>query len=428
MSETILQTYLDNQFIKTADSGNIDSLKKAVTEVVKRLNKKKEKIIPFTLVAIDPFISENDPVVSEVERIIISKWPAFKNSVTATNDKSITYIRAVILQALSQIAKDEKSAAIIWLSARNSIRYYKLSNQENTVLSGFLLELGNKIEISAQKSWSSIIDVKLPDFSLPERKVTSKILNSDNLVQRLRAAAGASTVDNDGVNRSLEDSNRYWPNSNQNWTSDFGKIAGKAIASAINNVLTHQTKSIEEIQRSINENMQLIAAYIENIGSEVSSGIAASNLRSKLLWWKESLFSNSIKTSYRELSPVSAAIIMAIDLAKMVNPIYPISVDYLLKETLKGLYPDEVDKEVDLDKFIKESKQIPNAFMWLLTKLNNDTDKRKQLLVGISNNVSNDSYDIYSETGLSKDNKINLGDFAVWLLHDLQAIKIANAK
>ena len=83
MSETILQTYLDNQFIKTADEGNIASLKKAITEVVKRLNKKKGKIIPFTLVAIDPLVSDGDPVILEVERIIISKWSAFKNSVTA---------------------------------------------------------------------------------------------------------------------------------------------------------------------------------------------------------------------------------------------------------------------------------------------------------------------------------------------------------
>ena len=47
MSETILQTYLNNQFIKTSDEGNIASLKKAVAEVVKRLEKKKEKIYFF---------------------------------------------------------------------------------------------------------------------------------------------------------------------------------------------------------------------------------------------------------------------------------------------------------------------------------------------------------------------------------------------
>ena len=82
MAETLLQTYLNNQFVKTTEEGNINNLKKAIDELVKQLLKKRTKIIAYTLVALDPQISENDPVVIEVEKIIIKKWPAFKNNVT----------------------------------------------------------------------------------------------------------------------------------------------------------------------------------------------------------------------------------------------------------------------------------------------------------------------------------------------------------
>lgn len=41
MSNTLLQTYLTNQFIKTDDDGNITHLKKAAVEVAKRQSVKK---------------------------------------------------------------------------------------------------------------------------------------------------------------------------------------------------------------------------------------------------------------------------------------------------------------------------------------------------------------------------------------------------
>src|ERR1700743_4034056 len=124
MSETILQIFLNNQFIKTADTGNIESLGKAVAAVKGLLAKKKQLVIPYTLVALDPQIAGTDPVVAEVEAIIIKNWPTFKNS-TSTKDKPTTYVRVVILQAFAELSKDEQIAAVIWLTGRNVIAAYK---------------------------------------------------------------------------------------------------------------------------------------------------------------------------------------------------------------------------------------------------------------------------------------------------------------
>ncbi|MBB1481506.1 hypothetical protein H5186_18910 [Pseudoalteromonas sp. SG41-2] len=118
MTESILQTYLNEQHIKTDVPANIDSLTKAVKEVKKYLTRKKIKsdFIPYTLVALDPKVKDSDPVAQEVEKVIIKNWPAFKNSVAATNDTSTTYIRAVILESLSQLSKDDgATAALVWL-------------------------------------------------------------------------------------------------------------------------------------------------------------------------------------------------------------------------------------------------------------------------------------------------------------------------
>ena len=142
MTESILQTYLNEQHIKTDVQENIDSLNKAVKEVQNRLTRKKVKpdIIPYILVALDPKVKDSDPVVQQVETIIINKWPAFKNSVTATKDKSTTYIRAVILESLSQLSKDNAATtALVWLTARDVIGHYQLDAEE-AVISGLLQE------------------------------------------------------------------------------------------------------------------------------------------------------------------------------------------------------------------------------------------------------------------------------------------------
>lgn len=149
MAESILQTFLNQQFIKTSDGGNIDSLKKAVTAVVNTLSKNRKLIIAYTLVALDPQISESEPVVIEVEKIIIKNWPTFKNN-TSTKDKATTYVRIVILQALSELMKDNQLQAIIWLTGRNVISYYK-TQKEKQVISTLLLEMGNSFEMASRK-------------------------------------------------------------------------------------------------------------------------------------------------------------------------------------------------------------------------------------------------------------------------------------
>lgn len=145
MSSTILQSFLDNQFIKTDETSHIFSLKKASSAVQRMLEQKKnkQKIIHYTLVALDPNISDDNSVVEEVEESIIKQWSTFRNSVVKTKDSPIAYVQAVILEALYKLSKDENLAAIIWHTSCNVMSYYKLAGQEE-ILTHFCLEIGKK--------------------------------------------------------------------------------------------------------------------------------------------------------------------------------------------------------------------------------------------------------------------------------------------
>lgn len=427
MAETLLQSYLNYQFIKTTEDGNITNLKKAVTDLTKILKKKKFKIIAYTLVAIDPHISENDPIVLEVEKIIIKNWPAFKNNITATNDKGTTYIRAVILETLNKLAIDNEYAAVIWLTAKNLIKYYKIGN-EREVLFNLFQNFSNKAEEEGQSLWGLSKRIKIPTLSIPDISISNKIVAKDYLIKRLSSSVGPnSTVD--GVDTDDDETkNRYWANSNANWAGDFGNIAGEAISSSINSVLKGQNTTLTDIKDQINTSLQGLNPYLNEISEIFLNSAEALNTRSQLLWWKETLYSPISGKSYRTLNPITTTLVMAIDLSNMISSVYPESVDYLLRESLKMVHGEQVDKEINIGDLVKQLTEIDKKKKSLLQKLYDKQEGRKSLGSAIANKLAENNSDLFSDTGVDKEAKVTLSDFCVWIFNDLQAKKLVSLK
>ncbi len=432
MPNNLLQAYLNKQFIKTSDEGNVANLKKAAIEVSKRLTKKKKKILPFTLVAIDPFIAENDPAVVEVEKIIIAKWPAFKNSVTQTKDKATTYIRIVILEALSQLAKDELFAAIIWHTSRNVISYLKISN-EGVLLREFLLGIGNDIEASSKVSWGINNSPNIPPFTNANFNIDAvkpAKVNEEGLTSHLKAAAvhsGWKTQAGGGENPHHQGQNTF------NWPKFFAERAAKGITEEVNTAFVNQIKAVNSIptslQKELDKYFSQLQPFFEQISQTLTQGVIVNNKRSELLWWKQTLFSPSLDKSYRSFEPVSLAISMAADLANLVAPIYPCSIDFLLKEALKDVQGDQIDTPKELADLIEQASKMNKNEKELLRLLVSETEGRKPFGTALANILAGiTSPDIFTETGIDKKAKISLADFAVWLFHDIQAAKIASTK
>jgi hypothetical protein len=80
------------------------------------------------------------------------------------------------------------------------------------------------------------------------------------------------------------------------------------------------------------------AAWYENLGALLEQSrnglLVQHDFRTRLLWWKESCYSPSLKQSYRKLHPYLAAVVMAADLAAELPPFHPQSVEYFLREAV----------------------------------------------------------------------------------------------
>jgi len=357
MGNSILQSFLDNQFIKTDETSHIEHLKKAASVVQKMLEQKKNKpkIIHYTLVALDPTISDNDPIVGEVEKVIIKQWTTFLNSVVKTKDTPVTYVQAVILQALSNLSKDENLAAIIWLSGRNIVSHYKLAGQEE-VLTNFLLEIGRKVEEVARNSWAILENTQIDnidpiELNLP--KINTGKVSEDALKGHLLAAAvhsawaaqagGGENPHNHGT-------------ANHSWPQFLAKRAAQGLSEEINAALSSQNKSLISISSSIRESIDTyfsnLKPHLEQVSSSILQSSQSLNKRSDLLWWKQALYSPKFDTSYRKLDPLTLAMVMSVDLADNVSPIYPKSVDYFLEETLRDVLGDKIETSVALTELL----------------------------------------------------------------------------
>lgn len=382
MSNSILQTFLDNQFIKTDEASHIESLKKASGAVQRLLELKKNRmrIIPYTLVALDPTISDDDSIVIEVEEIIIKQWPAFRNSVVKTKDKPISYIQAVILEALNKLSKDENLAAIIWHTGCNVISHYKLAGQEE-VLTNFLLEIGRKVEESAHSSWSIVENAQIDSIAPIElnlQKVAQGQVDETKIIGHLKAGSILNIWGEGGENTFTSNQG------NVNWPSFFSTRAGRGLSKEINAALSAQNKSITSISSSIEKSLSNLKPHLEQVSSSILQSSQSLNMRSDLLWWKQALYSPKLDTGYRKLDPLILAMVMAIDLADRVSPIYPKSVDYFLEETLRDVLGDEIEKNIVLTELLEKLKQCSDNEKLLLEKLNDESENRKPLAICIS--------------------------------------------
>ncbi|MDD4992121.1 MAG: GTPase-associated system all-helical protein GASH [Paludibacter sp.] len=411
----MIQQFLTNNLIQISEDGNVDKLQKASTSLEKKLLKSKSKIIAFTLIALDPEIPVSDPNVQEVQQLIIDNWKTFTSN---CKDTPLTYIRAVILEALNTMSKDINIANQIWLTGRNIQKYYKLVGKERELIINFLTNIGNEIEEDAAKTWAIHLDYKFQELSIEIKTITGVSIDKVELQNHLKAASIHSGLGDGGENPQYPSHNAaIWPNF-------FSDRASRGIAEIINKALKKQTDEINIIQNKIQE---VIDKIFKQTFEQTIQRNKILEMRTQLLWWKESCYSPSIKDSYRGQPIGLLQLIMAKDYVSFVPCIFPSSVDYFLKETHRGI----VDKDEILT-FSKILKQIDTSKDILKSIIKESTYDVER--VSLFHFISGYIWDKFTMNqfkvvvGLSETIEISLSDFILWLFHDLQVLNSINSK
>ncbi len=389
----MIQEFLNEQFIQITEDANFDKLKKACAEVVKRITKDKAKISTYTLIALDPEVAADNVDLVEVKQIIIENWSTFVNN---SKDTAITFIRAVMLEALQTISKERSAACLIWFTGRNIIKYYKLG-REKKILTKFLLELGTRIENEVTESWtfSPEAEIKVPEIAVA-------IIKPTDIQPHLLAAAAQSSVGGE---------NTHWASGNDvNWPTFFATRAGKGIADVLNKAYKHQAAEIKSSQIEFIRQNSLL------------------QMRTQLLWWKEAGYSTSLKAGYNELKDGVLQVILARDYSSFVPEMYPSSVDYFLKEAHQS-YRSVEGIKIKISDILKSIEKNSTELKPVLTE--DLAGGSRILFVNFIIGLVHGKYQLKqfkSVVGITESTELTFTEFTIWLFHDFHTLKYSSTK
>lgn len=415
----MIQDYVNANLLSITVDEDFNKLKKASEEIAKKLLKNKTKIVSYTLSAIDPDVKADNVDVIEVKEAIIKNWSTFTAN---TKDTPLTYIRAVMLEALDSIADDINIAVLIWFASRNIIKHYNISGEEKRIISDFLSKYGNRINQEANDIWALLNPGNVAITNIDLKEISAYGINGTTLQKHLEDASGPT---NEQGIANFESPNKYWPNSNNNWSYQFAPRAAKGIKSAID-------PSLKAIVDVVNGNQKLIQTgvnnAIEKLQKEQLERSKSLQLRSELLWWKEACYSPSIDNGYKELKDGPVEIIMAYDYSTFIPVIYPKSVDYFLKEMYQGIN-DKNQEKVEVDFFLKQFEANSEQLQEIFPEVNTQAGKITLLsfIIGLvwGKYKTENFEDLF---GFPVNIKLSPVDFTVWLFHDFQLSKALNSK
>lgn len=405
MVSPLLQRFLNAGLLDVDDEEiKLRYLQKSSRALAKTLAAEPVQLPPYTLVALDPKVPGDDPVLEAVEQTVIAQWRTLRNRFP---DRPLRLLRAVILAALDQCAerKDTRFAAIVWLSGSSFLTRLSPS-AEADLLREFLLKVGTTAEEAAARAWS-------PTSSEIPRIPTPRIGGMD-------APTGG------GNRETLEEA---LPPAN---AANFSSSAATAIAAAIERATRSSSSAQSRVFESLlRDHAKAVRAAMRTSMKHTAETVESLQRRSMLLWWRETLYSPIACTGYRSLSPSAASLLMALDLARLARPHAPQSVDYLLQEAVREMLRHRTDTmmpRLSVPEFCGEARSgLPDVNV-LPTPLD-FPDGRIPLAAYVRHELlghetaTGDA--LQRRIGLSPEQELPLDALAVWLFRDFQAEAMA---
>ena len=415
MDNEFLQSFLKTGLFEIGDSDDrLEKLRKSITDLQKKFEEDYSLLPKYTLVAIDPNISDTEPALLDTEKIVIIHWETLRSKYP---EMPRNILRGVILNAINNVGIDDPIAArIIFLTALNLYPFVQL-NKEKEIVESLLVKLGDIAEANAVDEWSFIEEepkLKLSTLKVNDLKINEVTIEKSSLREGLLSGLQAKAPSGHKINHGLHDGN-YQPV----YLDQTSEGIAKAFNEAFKDV--DLSKASETIETSINKFFTTFKKSLDSNLKVAFNSLTSVERRSKLLWWKETLYSSSLRKSYRELNKSLLPVVMSADLNNQLPEVTPISVDYLLRDTLYLLSEKkEVKlKYVDFLTAITEegAKNILKPFFPEVIEEEGRISVTDFIALLLNDRVN--IKDFNSRTGIRDKDESNISEIAVSILHDL---------
>jgi len=318
MSAAVLQAFMRASLIDfEGDDTRLAKLLEAATALAPQFGARPISMAIPALMAILRDDDKNPPDAFEAtSRAIESQWSTYQS--VFRDGKASTLYRGVALQALVEaIASHPPLGTAIALLMRNFFTAIEFGKYAPAIQ--LLVEAAEAA--FAEERRAGTVPAQGASVALPAVAKPTKI-DRAILLSRVEAAVGPH---NRAGNRGT-DPNPQWPNSGNPWSHDFSDRLMPIIAD-------HVDQAIAEAAKFDQKNQQGVGGSIA-----ARTSIDPAILRSmKLLWWRQSLYSESADQSYRQLGPAEAVIHAVADLCSYLPDAYERAIDSFLSEVVLAL-------------------------------------------------------------------------------------------
>jgi hypothetical protein len=334
-SGDVLAKFLDAGLIDVGgDDAKFESLRLGASDLAERLISSPLLMVPFTAAACDPEAAATHPAIEDAGVALRARWATFKNTFRHT---PVAVLRALLLDAvLSAAARSDLLAAAFASTARNRLPFMKLAH-EASIWAGVVARAERQVEKRARHEWATPAQLLPPELEIepPEPiNIGGKLqgIDRDSLIKLIAAATGP----NNSANQPTQ-GNPHWPNQVQAWASEFAPRMADVIIGAL--ATAGKTLSAQELDLApaLDTVAVAVRAHTESAFERLNAATEGLRRRNDLIWWRQSLYSQTAMFSYRDLPPSGAAALMAYDLYLLVPTFSPASVTAFLRETLLDL-------------------------------------------------------------------------------------------
>ena len=431
MSDDVLLRFLGKGLIDVGgDDAKLGHLRQTAGDLSGILKKTPAKASPFALVAFDPEVPAADPTIAVVEDALRKRWETYVNTFA---DTPVTVFRAMLLDALIRAAGDDDTVAAAFVaSARNVLPFMEVGGEQE-IWAEIVGEIEGKVEARAESEWATPASITVPEisFSSPsavEIRVSREKVNKTNLSQKLRAAAGPEYVDPRN-NQVGTNGNPHWSHGNpHHWVYEFGTRAAEVVGETINRAIGSLSIEGGDLPKITEDMTKAMSGHLTATLQAVSGATTGLQRRTNLLWWKEALFSPSARKSYRDMSCLDAAALMAFDMHRQIPTFSPASVAAFLKEAVIALPTVDPEKEGPIRELVEKARNGD-----VLADLRTEAGKlvpapagRGSILTLIGHPDAMpqiDDHGFRDLVGIKPDVALTLPDWSVWIFRELQAAR-----
>jgi hypothetical protein len=413
MGTSLLQEFLSSRLLDIgAEDSRLEKLENTCNELARTYAANPKSALSPLLAAWDPGAGEDSSLL-QIGSDLQGHWPTYRGAFTG---EPLTLYRAVVLESVMRAMELQGVLAVaVSLIAANILPQLKVG-RESRILE---ILVGRADVITAERLKRAWPDqnsaTNLAPLAVPPMNSLKKI-DENAWFAQVAAAVGPSTNRDDVA---LSNPNQYWSNQQQHWSYQFAERMAPILADVHDRAAASASKGAGAAFKSLAD------AVTAKLNEFLSAEQARSNQRdatSRLLWWRQSLYSETAEMPYRKLPVALVAWHMALDMSDLLPEVYPPAVESLLFESVRAATGAQGQAEITL----KELLQVDGMTSQLaqLTWLTEQriTASRTLLVQALANSYGAGSPEL-AKLGVDAELKMLPGDWAIWLLREIKALE-----